>query len=115
MFTSDGCVAEIMGIREYYKWSEIMVRRVDVVEGSFERMNTVGICLSTNPKDKDSIKGFKYKSFFPRLKGFCVYLKFEHNYLDTVASGRRPHYYYDVDGQEFLSTIREWKVEYDLA
>ena len=59
-FSKEGCAATFLGRSEFWSWSQISVKRLDVSEDVYGRTEYQGLCLSTNPKDADSKKGFKY-------------------------------------------------------
>ena len=114
IFTEDGCTATFLGRSEFWSWSQISVKRLDVSEDVYGRTEYLGLCLSTNPKDADSKKGFKYNSIFPRTKGFCVYLGFAENNMITDYMKdlmRHPRYYYIVERQELVDAFHEFGIE----
>lgn len=115
IFTEDGCTATFLGRSEFWSWSQISVKRLDVSEDVYGRTEYLGLCLSTNPKDADSKKGFKYNSIFPRTKGFCVYLGFAENNMITDYMKdlmQHPRYYYIVERQELMDALHEFGIEF---
>lgn len=115
IFTEDGCTATFLGGSEFWAWSQILVKRLDISEDVYGRIEYIGLCLSTEPKDTDAKKGFKYNSIFPRTKGLCVYLGFEENDMITDymnGFGRHPRYFYIVERRELMDALHEFGIEF---